>query len=150
MGPVSPASGTPKTFVLALIGLFRQFRKGYSQKFGRSRALQGWSHELGVVLLVYLGEHLVHLRHTPAPTHAPIDIFPLGAQLDELLKAPLRSPRDESRKHPSPLGACDLVGVNRPPRDEDIGPRRHAFLVLADQNEELSLKDVEQLVRPVV
>src|ERR671913_532970 len=43
-----------------------------SKKFGRSRVLQGRSHELRVVLLVYLGEHLVHLRHTPASAHAPI------------------------------------------------------------------------------
>ena len=75
-----------------------------------------WSHELGVVLLVYLREHLIHLCHGPASARAPIHLFSLGAQLDELLKGSLRAPGDESRKHPSPLGPANLEGVDRPPR----------------------------------
>jgi hypothetical protein len=114
--------------------------KEYSPKFGRSRVLQGWSHELRVVLLVYLGEHLVHLLHTPALANAPIHLFPLGAQLDELLEGQLRSPWNEGRKDPPPLGAYDLVGVDSAPRDEDVRSCRRSFLALADQDEELSLK----------
>src|SRR5215216_618851 len=104
------------------------------------RVLQRWSHKLGVVLLVYLRKQLIHLRHGPASARAPIHLFPLGAQLRELLKGSLRSSGDEGRKHPSPLGSCDLVGVYRPLWDEDVGPRRHAFFSLPDQDEELSLK----------
>src|SRR5215210_4536896 len=40
--------------------------------------------------------------------------------------------------------------MDRSPWDEDVGPSHHAFLALPNQKQELSLKDVEQLVGAVV
>ena len=97
-----------------------------------STALQGWSHELGVVLLIYL-------LHGPASARAPIRIFSfLGAQLGELLEGVLQAPRYVGRQHLAGLGSYTLRSVDRPPRDEDESPGRRTDLALADQEEKLS------------
>src|SRR5215217_8004970 len=96
-------------------------------------ALQRWSHELGVVLLVYL-------LHGPASARAPIRIFSmLGPQLSELLEGVLQAPRYVGRQHLARLSSYTLGGVNRPPRDEDERPGRRTDLALTDQEEKLSL-----------
>src|SRR5919107_4635069 len=106
--------------------------------------LQRWSHELGVVLLVYL-------LHGPASARAPIRIFSmLGPQLSELLEGVLQAPRYVGRQHLAGLGSYTFGGVNRPPRDEHERPGRRTDPALADQEEELSLQHVEQLVVTVV
>ena len=40
--------------------------------------------------------------------------------------------------------------MDHSPWDEDVGPSRDVFLALPDQEQELSVKDVEQLVGAVV
>ncbi len=54
------------------------------------------------------------------------------------------------RKYLARLGPDNLCGVDRPPRDEDERSGWPAYLSLPDQEEELSLKDVEQLIAAVV
>ena len=60
------------------------------------------------------------------------------------------APRYVGCKYLARLGPDNLCGVDRPPRDEDERPGRPANLSLPDQKEELSLKDVEQLIAAVV
>src|SRR5215203_25170 len=60
-----------------------------SRKFRRSTALQRWSHELGVVLLVYL-------LHGPASARAPIRIFSMLGQIAANLRPCIE---DSSRIH---------------------------------------------------
>ena len=60
------------------------------------------------------------------------------------------APRYVGRKYLARLGPDNLCGVDRPPRDEDERTGWPANLSLPDQKEELSLKDVEQLIAAVV
>ena len=64
----------------------------------------------------FISANILFICATVLLRRAPIHLFSLGAQLDELLKGSLRAPGDESRKHPSPLGPANLEGVDRPPR----------------------------------
>ena len=102
--------------------------------------LQGWPHKLGVVFLVYL-------RHGPAPIR-PSSL--LGPQLGELLEGALQAPRYVGSEHFAGLTAHNLGGMDRPPRDEDERPGQRPDLTFADQEEKLSLEDVEQFVVTVV
>ncbi len=58
----------------------------------------------------------------------------------------LQAPGYVGYKHLAGFGSYTLDGVDRPPWDEDERPGRRADLALADQEEKLSLEDVEQLV----
>src|SRR3712207_3193913 len=102
--------------------------------------LQGWSYEFGVVSLVYL-------RHGPAPIR-PFSL--LGTHPGKLLEGPLQTPRYVGREHLAGLTPHNLGRVDSPPRDEDERPRQRPDLPLADQEEKLSLQDVEHFVGTVV
>ena len=88
--------------------------------------LQGGSHELGVVFLVYL-------RHGPASSRAPIRLFSLlGSQLGELLEGALQAPRYVGPQHLAGLGPDNLSGVDRTPRDEDERSGQRTDLALTN------------------
>jgi len=53
-------------------------------------------------------------------------------------------------KHLARLDPDSFGSVDHPPRDEDECPGRPANLPLANHEEELPLKDVEQLIAAVV
>src|SRR5919199_2799202 len=99
-------------------------KKGYLPRHGHK--LQGWSHELGVVFLVYL-------RHGPASARAPICLFSLlGPQLGKLLEGALQAPRYVGPQHLAGLGSDNLSGVDRTPRDEDERSGQRTDLALTN------------------